>query len=59
MVKNLASSSSEINFTDLPEDDPTRRQPDITRAKQILGWQPKISLREGLTKTIEYFKNIL
>jgi len=59
MVKNLASSSSEINFTDLPEDDPTRRQPDITRAKQILGWQPEISLREGLTKTIEYFKNIL
>ena len=42
----------------LPIDDPTRRQPDITRAKQILGWQPQTSLRDGLIPTIEYFKEL-
>lgn len=57
-IKTLTTSSSEIKFTDLPEDDPTRRQPDITRAQKILGWQPKISLEEGLKETIIYFKNI-
>lgn len=54
----LTDSSSEIKLTDLPEDDPTRRQPDITRAKKILGWQPKVKLEDGLKKTIEYFKKI-
>ncbi|MBI5465065.1 SDR family oxidoreductase [Candidatus Gottesmanbacteria bacterium] len=59
IVKKLAASTSEIKFTDLPEDDPTRRCPDITRAKQILGWQPKITLEEGLKKTIVYFRRFL
>lgn len=57
-IKQLTASPSEIKFTDLPEDDPTRRQPDITRAQKILGWQPKVKLEDGLKKTIEYFKNV-
>ncbi len=57
-IKKLTGSSSAIKFTDLPEDDPTRRQPDITRAKTILGWQPAVSLDEGLLKTIEYFRKL-
>ena len=40
----------------LPEDDPERRRPDIKKAKKILKWQPKVSLEEGLLKTIKYFK---
>lgn len=58
IIKELTRSSSEIQFTDLPEDDPIRRKPDITRAQKILGWQPKVALKDGLLKTIEYFKNI-
>lgn len=46
-----------IQFRDLPSDDPKIRRPDITKAKQVLGWEPKISLDEGLTVTIGYFKN--
>jgi dTDP-glucose 4,6-dehydratase len=42
----------------LPVDDPKQRQPDITKAKNILGWQPKISRQEGLKKTYEYFKSL-
>jgi len=59
LIKKLTASSSKIVFNNLPEDDPTRRQPDITRAKQILGWRPKITLEEGLLKTIEYFQQII
>jgi len=44
-----------IDYLPLPADDPTRRQPDITRAKEILGWEPTVSLREGLATTVEYF----
>jgi dTDP-glucose 4,6-dehydratase len=47
---------AEIEFRPLPEDDPKRRQPDITRARTILGWEPKVSLMEGLKATIEYFR---
>lgn len=49
-------SSSEIIYKPLPEDDPKQRQPDITRAKEILGWEPKILLDDGIRQTIEYFK---
>jgi nucleoside-diphosphate-sugar epimerase len=40
----------------LPEDDPKTRQPDISRARDLLGWEPEVSLREGLAKTVEYFR---
>jgi nucleoside-diphosphate-sugar epimerase len=43
-------------FKPLPEDDPKQRCPDITKAKKLLNWQPKVSLETGLTETIEYFK---
>ena len=59
--KTLAKvgGSSKITFLDLPQDDPKQRQPDITLAKERLGWEPKVALDEGLDKTIEYFrKNI-
>ena len=55
-IKALTGSKSEIVFRPLPEDDPKVRQPDITRARQLLGWEPKIGLDEGLQKTIDYFK---
>jgi UDP-glucuronate decarboxylase len=59
LVKELANSKSEIQYEPLPEDDPKQRQPDITLAKDKLGWEPKVPLREGLEKTIAYFFNLL
>jgi nucleoside-diphosphate-sugar epimerase len=56
LVKSLTGSSSPIVFLPKPEDDPQRRRPDIGKAKSLLGWEPKISLEEGLVKTIEYFR---
>lgn len=56
-VKEMTGSSSPIVFEDLPEDDPKVRQPDIMVAKKLLGWEPTTSLEDGLSKTIEYFKN--
>jgi len=56
-IKALTGSKSEIVFRDLPVDDPKVRQPDITRARQILGWEPKVGLEEGLRKTIDYFRD--
>jgi dTDP-glucose 4,6-dehydratase len=52
----LTGSKSPIVFKPLPEDDPQVRQPDISKAKAILGWEPKVKLEEGLQKTIEYFR---
>jgi dTDP-glucose 4,6-dehydratase len=52
-VIEVTGSKSEIVFEALPTDDPQVRQPDITLARQILGWEPKVSLREGLKRTIE------
>ncbi len=52
LILRLTGSSSEIVYDALPVDDPQVRQPDITRAKQILGWQPEIALEDGLRKTI-------
>jgi len=48
-----------IDYRPLPEDDPKVRQPDITRAKEILGWEPKVPRAEGLVKTFEYFKSVV
>jgi len=58
-VKNLTGSKSEIQFKPLPEDDPKQRQPDITLARTKLGWEPAVPLRQGLKKTIAYFKQLL
>lgn len=55
-VKRLTESPSEIVYKSLPQDDPIRRRPDITRAKQMLGLEPKISLEQGLLATIGYFR---
>lgn len=59
IIIQLTKSSSRIVNMPLPEDDPRRRKPAIERAKKILGWQPRVSLEEGLKKTIEYFKKKL
>jgi len=54
----LTGSTAKIIYQPLPEDEPLQRQPRITLAKEQLGWEPKIQLEEGLTRTIDYFKNI-
>ena len=55
-IKALTGSTSPIVFKPLPEDDPKVRQPDITRARKLLGWEPKVGREEGLKRTIEHFK---
>ena len=57
MVKTAAGSRSRIVFRPLPEDDPKVRRPDISRAMKTLKWRPKVSLEEGLRKTVEYFRS--
>jgi UDP-glucuronate decarboxylase len=57
-VIELTGSSSKLTFKPLPSDDPTQRQPDITLAKEKLGWEPTVALEEGLKHTIDYFKSI-
>lgn len=57
-VIELAGSKSQLVFRPLPDDDPTRRRPDITLAKRELNWEPKIPLRDGLKQTIDWFKSI-
>ena len=56
-IKNLLKSSSEIIYCEKMRDDPKKRKPDITKAKELLMWNPKTSFEEGLIKTIDYFKN--
>jgi UDP-glucuronate decarboxylase len=58
-IISLTKSSSTIEYKPLPSDDPVQRCPDITLAKEKIGWEPKVSLDEGLLKTIEYFKEKL
>ena len=58
LIKKMTNSNSEIIFEDLPEDDPKSRKPDITKAKRLLNWEPKINTEEGLNITINYFKNL-
>lgn len=57
-IKEMTGTSSEIVFRELPPDDPEVRQPDIAKAKSLLGWEPKVSLTEGLQKTIKYYRSI-
>lgn len=56
-VLKLTGSKSEIIFEDLPQDDPKQRKPDISKALEVLGWEPKIELAEGLATTLEYFQS--
>ena len=56
-VLEVTNSPSEIEFHPLPVDDPSQRQPDIGLARLVLGWEPKVALREGLARTAEWFAN--
>ena len=57
-IRRLTGSASEIVFQPLPEDDPQRRQPDIGKARALLGWQPLVQLEEGLSRTVDYFRSL-
>lgn len=57
-IIKLTGTDQKIVFKPLPQDDPMQREPDISKAKKILGWEPKISREEGMKKTFEYFKNL-
>lgn len=57
-IQTMTGTASKIVFEKLPEDDPPRRKPDITKATKILGWKPVVSVDEGLEKTIEYYKSL-
>ena len=59
LIKQLCESKSEIVYEQLPQDDPMQRKPDISKAKSILGWKPKVGLEEGLKMTIAFFKDDL
>jgi len=56
-IRRLLGSKVELQFRPLPEDDPRKRRPDISKAKRVLGWEPKVPLEEGLRETIEYFRS--
>jgi UDP-glucuronate decarboxylase len=58
-VLRLTGSSSKITFQELPQDDPQQRRPNITRANEFLGWQPKVELEEGLSRTVDYFRKLV
>ena len=58
-VIRLTGSDSQITFKELPLDDPKQRKPDISRAKEVLGWEPTIELEEGIKRTIKYFREAL
>ncbi|MBA3527513.1 MAG: SDR family oxidoreductase [Pseudomonadota bacterium] len=57
-VVAMVGSSARLDFCDLPSDDPRQRQPDITRARELLGWEPRVSLDQGLVRTIRYFRDL-
>ena len=59
LFRSLTGASSQILHPPLPQDDPKQRKPNIEQAKRILGWEPKITLEQGLEKTIDYFRSIL
>jgi UDP-glucuronate decarboxylase len=59
LVIELTGTTSKIVSRPLPPDDPRQRRPDITRAKEVLGWEPSVPLREGLTKTVAYFQQLM
>ena len=59
LVLRLTQSRSELKIEPLPVDDPTRRCPDIGKARELLGWEPRVALEEGLTRTIEYMREVV
>jgi len=59
LILKITNSNSQINFIDLPSDDPKQRKPDIQKVKKTLNWEPETSLEDGLVKTINYFKKII
>jgi dTDP-glucose 4,6-dehydratase len=59
LIVELTESRSEIVFEALPIDDPQVRQPDITRARQLLGWEPEVDFRDGLRRTIDHYEKVL
>lgn len=59
IIKSMTKSKSKIVFMPLPKDDPTKRQPDISKAREMLNWEPKVKLKDGLEKTIDYFRKKL
>jgi len=59
LIKELTGSPAPVEHRALPQDDPRLRQPDITRARELLGWEPQVPLREGLQRTIEFFRTLL
>src|SRR6266542_1276476 len=56
LILRLTGSRSEIEYRPLPVDDPKTRRPDITRAKEVLGWEPRVPVEEGLKKTIDWYR---
>jgi dTDP-glucose 4,6-dehydratase len=59
VIQKLTGADAPIEFRPLPEDDPKIRRPDITKARTILGWEPRVPLEEGLTRTIDYFRTVV
>ena len=59
LILEVTGSSSELRFLPLPQDDPARRKPDISKARELLNWEPRVNLREGLFLSLEYFRQAL
>ena len=59
LILRLTGSSSQIEYRPLPVDDPKTRKPDISRAKEALGWEPRVPVEEGLKKTIDWYRSIM
>jgi nucleoside-diphosphate-sugar epimerase len=59
MVSDLVGGTGEIEFSDLPEDDPKTRNPDITRAREILNWEPTVTIEQGLVKTSDWMRQVI
>jgi dTDP-glucose 4,6-dehydratase len=57
-IRQITGAGTELSFQPLPEDDPRQRQPDITKARTLLGWEPRVPLEEGLALTVSYFRGL-
>jgi dTDP-glucose 4,6-dehydratase len=57
-IRRMTGSTSEIVFQSLPEDDPKKRKPDIAKARALLGWEPRVTLEDGLRETVAYFRGL-